>query len=441
MKKNIILYSAIVLLVIEFFAPYFVVDTIGALYYYQHGDSVYGIVARDISWILYIFAGLTILLAGLFLWYFIKNKRKSGPVEVVEFSAPDDLSSAEVGCIIDGVINDKDVSSLLVYWASKGYIKIEEVKGKKEDVKITKINELPDYAKTYEKNIFRRLFVVQNVIMLSDVANAIGEESVKASKIIDDECQIKYFNSKKQKSRQYWFISFVVLYVIYGLFDAGIYRKVYLPDVMLISGVVMLVLGGLYYMTIQQRYSRNKNLLLTLRVLIISIFIAGSGVSIYFSCGLLKAIWIPIIILILALVSLISMNFIEVHTPKGKEILGRLIGLRNFINIAEKDRINQLVEEDPEYFFHILPYAYVLGVSDKWIKEFEVMKTDLPSQRNNTEMVIVAKMIDNTIWRSMISYRSQKAFSNISRTSRSSGGGGSRPRGGSSTFGGRGRKR
>jgi uncharacterized membrane protein len=29
------------------------------------------------------------------------------------------------------------------------------------------------------------------------------------------------------------------------------------------------------------------------------------------------------------------------------------------------------VNDNPEYFYNILPYAYVLGVSDKWIKNFE----------------------------------------------------------------------
>ena len=29
------------------------------------------------------------------------------------------------------------------------------------------------------------------------------------------------------------------------------------------------------------------------------------------------------------------------------------------------------MEEDPSYFYNILPYAYVMGLTDKWIKQFE----------------------------------------------------------------------
>lgn len=42
-----------------------------------------------------------------------------------------------------------------------------------------------------------------------------------------------------------------------------------------------------------------------------------------------------------------------------------------FLETAEKEKLEQLVFEDPKYFYDILPYAYVLGVSDKWIKKFE----------------------------------------------------------------------
>jgi len=59
------------------------------------------------------------------------------------------------------------------------------------------------------------------------------------------------------------------------------------------------------------------------------------------------------------------------RTEFGNEMLGRLSGFKNFLEIAEKEELELMVEKDPEYFYNILPYAYVLGVSDKWIKKFE----------------------------------------------------------------------
>jgi uncharacterized membrane protein len=38
-----------------------------------------------------------------------------------------------------------------------------------------------------------------------------------------------------------------------------------------------------------------------------------------------------------------------------------------------------LVKDDPEYFYKILPYAYVLNVSDVWSKKFESIAIPQPS--------------------------------------------------------------
>ncbi len=69
----------------------------------------------------------------------------------------------------------------------------------------------------------------------------------------------------------------------------------------------------------------------------------------------------------------------EKRTPKSTQLMGKILGLKNFIETAEADRINALVEENPSYFYNILPYAYVLGVTDKWAKNFENIKIEKPS--------------------------------------------------------------
>lgn len=55
----------------------------------------------------------------------------------------------------------------------------------------------------------------------------------------------------------------------------------------------------------------------------------------------------------------------------GEQIKSKINGLKNYIELAEKNQIDMLVEENPNYFYDILPYAYVLDVSKKWIEKFE----------------------------------------------------------------------
>jgi uncharacterized membrane protein YgcG len=66
------------------------------------------------------------------------------------------------------------------------------------------------------------------------------------------------------------------------------------------------------------------------------------------------------------------------RTELGNRIMEPLLGFRGFLEAAEKDRINLLVEENPHYFYNVLPYAMVLGVTDKWARGFEQIAVPPP---------------------------------------------------------------
>ena len=68
-----------------------------------------------------------------------------------------------------------------------------------------------------------------------------------------------------------------------------------------------------------------------------------------------------------------ELSFIaEVDLEKyGLEMLGKIKGFKNFLATAEKDRLEALVNQNPTYFYDILPFMYVLGISNKWIEQIE----------------------------------------------------------------------
>ena len=49
----------------------------------------------------------------------------------------------------------------------------------------------------------------------------------------------------------------------------------------------------------------------------------------------------------------------------GNELLGKIKGFRDFLDTAEKPKLEELVMQNPVYFYNILPFTYVLDVSDK----------------------------------------------------------------------------
>ena len=67
----------------------------------------------------------------------------------------------------------------------------------------------------------------------------------------------------------------------------------------------------------------------------------------------------------------------ERKTAYGELIIAKVLGFKNYLEVAEKEEIEAMVEKDPKYFYKILPYSYALGVSKKWINLFE--KNNIPN--------------------------------------------------------------
>jgi len=120
------------------------------------------------------------------------------------------------------------------------------------------------------------------------------------------------------------------------------------------------------------------------------------------------------------------------RTAYGNELLGKIRGFRTFLETAEKPKLEELVLQDPAYFYKILPYTYVLGVSDKWIKKFEVIALQAPDWYDGRSAFSVAafgSFMDSTM-------SSATAAMSSSPSSSSGGSGGGAAGGGSGGGGG-----
>jgi len=66
---------------------------------------------------------------------------------------------------------------------------------------------------------------------------------------------------------------------------------------------------------------------------------------------------------------------------------------------TEEDKIKFMLEENPELYYHILPYAQVLGVSDEWEKKFAKLLMQPPTWCVSTRMTVFDYMILNRCMR------------------------------------------
>ena len=402
-----------------------------AITVYNEFEEGYFKIDRSYVWDIVILVLALAIIGGIIL-YFVKKRRKTPIVEVVEFSAPDGLTPTEVGYINDGKLTGDEISALVVYWASKGYLKLKQEKD--DVVRITKIKDLPINAKQHEKLFFEGLFKNRNEVLSDNLTfkdASVGykiKTSIKEeSKHLFDSSADKYFN----------IIIFSVL-AVFGCLVLKNYFQAHYVGLKLLAGIAFVVLIGvglwLYRSTIKNKpkLSSKKYFWLWLLSLIL-IFGAAIGLM-FFIEPYSDAFGARFYLISLLILCVIVYPKIETYTEEGKKVLGKIWGLKRYIEVAEKDRIEMLAKENPEIFFEILPYAYVLGVSEKYMKKFEDVEILQPSwyecdtfttlyfmHRMNRSMAFMAIAIRNN----MINHNVSKVVSTVSKFSGGGGGGSS----------------
>ena len=260
---------------------------------------------------------------------FLKKGRDPKPVQTVEFYPPDDLSPAEVGYIYDTHIDDKDMTSLVMWFAARGYLKIhaEQTESrflKKEKVSVTleKLKDLPEGAAAYQRTFFNALFEDGNWADMDALSKSTEfADSYEAAK---KSLQTRYGAKTKRKLQEG-----------YGYMGLGC--------------LTWLLMLFVFVAAIAVLHIDNTQV----KILLGEFIIGG-------------------------LIVIICTLFMSRPTEFRTQMLGRIKGFREFIELAEVDRINKLVETDPDYFYFILPYAYVFGLTDKWAKNFDQLAPHVP---------------------------------------------------------------
>lgn len=316
--------------------------------------------------------GIMALLAILSYIFFLMYGRDEKPVETVEFYAPEGLNSAEVGYIVDGSVDNRDVVSLIVYWADKGYLSINELaKGKFE---LVKLKDMGAEAKPFERHMFDGLFKDGPKVTTTELNNRFYKtfESTKAMVKMSFATHEREVFTRKSLRVMPWitFLSclpFIVALVM-GLSrtDAGFMFA-------LLAGIPLgfaLLIPQYYIINLMRGWRGVKN---PGRRLFIALIFWAAFAAILVAVVLGNAYEKAMPFTAIAASGIIGLCavFIRKRTPQGTAWAGKIMGLRNFIMLAERERLQTLLSENPSYFYNVLPYAYVLGVTDLWIKNFE----------------------------------------------------------------------
>ena len=350
-----------------------------ALYYgealtmYQPLSEGYFDVSRSYTFDIVLLVILLALIIVLIVFY-VMHRRKHDLIDVVEFKAPDGLTPTEAGYIIDRTVSGDDITSLIVYWASKGYVEIQE---KEKKIYIKKLKDL-DNAKEHEGLFFNTIFTSDQPIDTSTLKSMSPFIGQKISNSIKKEGK-KYFNPSVDRYYHLMLIAVLVAMVLTIIridLQSLNYLFMFFKILLAVVGVALLWrLPNIEKYKHKQKANKFWAKKIILLVLYVACYIGIILMSESYCDPFFMRIFIPLVPIALFFIY----PFFEQYTAKGREYLGRLRGLKQYIEVAEKDMMEAMVKENPTLFYDVLPYAYVLGVSDVYMKKFESIPLESPT--------------------------------------------------------------
>jgi len=368
-------------------------------------------------------SSIILAMIGYFLWK--KHGDDNEVIEPVEFYAPDGYNSAELGYIYKNLVDNKDIVSLLIYLANQGYLTIEE-KGKSSFI-LTKTKDY-DGTNEIERIFLEGLFEKKNTVKEKDLENSFYKTINSIS------LHLPQVKSKIYK--KVWPVRLIMglLLFINVILSLGYFllkeEMVYFIIGLFITIFTILISTILSYSVTKAKKGYKIVVFLTTIILLLPTII---------SLGLFFIVLEPKYLLVFTvsnLVTLILINcfiYASKRTAYGDELIGKIRGFRNFLEVAEKPKLEMLVEQDPTYFYNILPFTYIFGLSDKWIKKFDSIAMDAPTWYTGTTMVFNPTHFNTFVNKTMT--RATTAMTSSPNTS-SGGSGGSFSGGGGFSGGG-----
>lgn len=337
---------------------------------------------------------LLLTIIGYIIWCkYGKNKYSKKEEEIY---IPTEINSLELGFLYKGYATSKDGVSLLIYLANKGYIKISTPKVglfTSNAFKITKLKEY-DGNNEREKEFFEGLFLHKKVNFNQAVSIVTGHmpELEEITEVTDADIKFKFYKvlsntvsrtnkpekiftliDKKSTKMSMILSAFIGIIVILLNVLIG-YGEGLNPNLLILGTVFPLLALCITSLVVGKGMFSNKLVVLIAG----SIFgIVSWAASMYpVLTGNYKYIFILAAICICIL--LILSYIMPTRTKEGTEIFNKIKNFKEFIKNCDSEKINLLLVENPNYFFDMLPYTYVLDLSNEWIEKFSDIQLEKP---------------------------------------------------------------
>lgn len=331
-------------------------------------------------------------LLGVFLFLRFCICRKEPIVTTVNFTAPEEMDPLLMGKIIDNRFDSEDLGALVFWFASKGYLTIDLSEGKDDPYLIRSAKEIEEGMEGYQREFLEGLFARGTRVRVSWLGNSFYTTADRVKRGAAERVGKLFSERGKRAIGVLAALTVLLLGGFAAVFPAFTVTARYFYLAGLVVTAASFGLSAAFSCTAFMyvfKWGRKKRLL----------FLLGG-----FAVGLLPALFaqlfpsaafsgfVPLVLAAGASALGGAAGSLLTRTHEYNERLGQVLGFREFILYTEKDRIEAMLEEEPDLFYTVLPYAQVLGVTDAWSDRFAGLNIRPPDYLyyNTADMVFDA---------------------------------------------------
>ena len=326
------------------------------------------------------------------------------------------MDPVDMGYLIDGTCSGGDVTSLIFYFASKGYLTIEDPEGA---LTVVHQKDLPESAPEYQQIFFKKLFEHGRRVQIDSLTNKMYTAVSSVQSKVVGKYMGKLYDKKSRAVSIFLSIFAVLLSTLAVLLSYRQMGAFNLLGILAIFPAVLLQFLGTFFVL---NRLKMKN---ALRIALTAAGLALSAVTVVVYCLVMPLDVLPLYATLplgLGVAgSVLLAPLISRRTPYYTRELDEIMGFKDFLQSAEKERLELLLAENPQYYYDILPYANVLGVSSIWEDKFKNLTVEPP--RYYTSSTVFDLMVFNSFYHRSYAHASSVAVSRPSSSSHSGGGG------------------
>lgn len=315
--------------------------------------------------------GTSILAVLVIIVFWLVTKKNKDKIKYNSLYFNENINSMEMGYLYNGYVKDNDIATLVFSLANKGFIKIEK---NKKSYKIIKVKEY-DGNDRIEKYFMHELFSFKNELTKKELLYSLKDmHEILSIKVENVYGKGKIFEHKLfNKKLISWILIFIIL-----LFNMINILLEYQPSLIAIHVIVSFV--G-YIILISGIFDKNRLIekiifSLVAIILIISPIILSSYKAFLQDCSYLIIYLLGIMAMIL--IFGISYGFGN-RTRYGNVMLYKIRAYKEYLINCNDLWIDKALKKNDNCFYDVLPYALVLGISDKWCNKFKEKELKKPS--------------------------------------------------------------